>query len=60
MVYFIPLRVFYFLVSECERSQSAYVTFKDPQSAETAVLLSVCKLSLILAFCNFFVVVNVS
>jgi hypothetical protein len=28
--------------SESERSQVAYVTFKDSQGAETAALLSVC------------------
>lgn len=29
------------IISDTERSQVAYVTFKDPQGAETAVLLSV-------------------
>lgn len=29
------------IFSETERSQIAYVTFRDPQGAETAVLLSV-------------------
>lgn len=28
--------------SDSERSQIVHVTFKDPQGAETAVLLSVC------------------
>lgn len=32
----------FFLYSETERSKLAYVTFKDLQGAETAVLLSVC------------------
>lgn len=35
---------FLFLCSENERSQIAYVTFKDAQGAETAVLLSVSSL----------------
>jgi hypothetical protein len=33
------------LTSESERSQLAYVTFKDSQGADTAVLLSVCSSS---------------
>jgi hypothetical protein len=36
-------------ISESEWSQLAYVTFKDSQGADTAVLLSVCSSS-----CNSF------
>lgn len=40
------------LRSDTERSQIAYVTFKDLQGAETAVLLSVTEL-LLLSLCPF-------
>lgn len=40
------------LCSDTERSQIAYVTFKDLQGAETAVLLSVTEL-LLLSLCPF-------
>ena len=41
LLFFLPR-----LYSEAERSKLAYVTFKDLQGAETAVLLSVCSVPL--------------
>lgn len=42
-------------ISESEWSQLAYVTFKDSQGADTAVLLSVCSNS-----CNSFLALAIS
>lgn len=45
------------LCSDTERSQIAYVTFKDLQGAETAVLLSVTEL-LLLSLCPFLLLLS--
>ena len=44
MFFVIWIEVIIFLCSDNERSQIAYVTFKDAQGSETAVLLSVMEL----------------
>lgn len=41
---------FIYLHSDTERSQIAYVTFKDAQGAETAILLSVIQFFVLISF----------
>lgn len=48
--FFIYLTIPFEIGSESERSQVAYVTFKDSQGAETAALLSVSPLIVVLLY----------